>query len=253
MKSNEHVLEWVRSSLNDGSLKLGDRLPGERGLAQSLGVSRTAVREALRVLESLGIVRSAVGSGPAAGTTVIADPGAAFSLSLDMHLASKHISAHHVVEARLLLETWAAGSAAGTDRDWFEAEDLLVRMDQHQDATMFLELDAQFHVLISGVTTNPLIGSLVSAIRGSIAVYTRTLAEQLPNWEEVRCGLQEEHRAILRAFRDGDGEQAGLLIHSHIEGYYLKARMHESAPTGLCDAPQAPIKRFPEAAPRRVP
>ncbi|MGO7983463.1 FadR/GntR family transcriptional regulator, partial [Rhizobium johnstonii] len=58
------VLEHVESALLDGRLHPGDHLPSERDLAAQLGVGRSSVREAVRVLEVLGLVRTQTGSGP---------------------------------------------------------------------------------------------------------------------------------------------------------------------------------------------
>ncbi len=79
MKAHEVVMTWVTDELSSGRLRIGDRLPGERALAETLGVSRASLREALRVLEALGAIRSSTGSGPNAGTIVTAAPEQALS------------------------------------------------------------------------------------------------------------------------------------------------------------------------------
>jgi GntR family transcriptional repressor for pyruvate dehydrogenase complex len=72
----ETVLAAIENDLLWGRLKPGDRLPGERALAADLGVGRSSVREAIRVLEVLGLVRTNVGSGPTAGA-LMPPPGRA--------------------------------------------------------------------------------------------------------------------------------------------------------------------------------
>ncbi len=66
-RSHELVLDQIEEQILAGTLRVGDRLPGERDLASHLQVSRSAVREAIRALEAQGVVRSAVGSGKDAG------------------------------------------------------------------------------------------------------------------------------------------------------------------------------------------
>ncbi|WP_306901913.1 FadR/GntR family transcriptional regulator [Arthrobacter sp. B1I2] len=68
------VLRWIERQFLAGVVGIGDRLLPERTLADILNVSRTSVREAIRILEAMGIVRAGVGSGPDAGTVVTADP-----------------------------------------------------------------------------------------------------------------------------------------------------------------------------------
>src|SRR5699024_9739569 len=75
----ERVIDAVEEQIMAGSLTVGDPLPAERDLADKLGVSRASVREALRVLDSLGVVRSAGGSGRGAGTFIAAMPSAALT------------------------------------------------------------------------------------------------------------------------------------------------------------------------------
>ena len=68
------ALEHIESRLLSGELRPGDHLPPERQLAADLGVARSSVREAIRVLEVLGLVRTATGSGPNAGAIIVAHP-----------------------------------------------------------------------------------------------------------------------------------------------------------------------------------
>src|SRR4029453_17831633 len=87
MRTHQLVLEWIEKQLSDGQLKVGGRFPGELSLAEQLAVSRTSVREAIRVLEAMGVLRAGVGSGKDAGTVVIADPTAALGSALRLHVA----------------------------------------------------------------------------------------------------------------------------------------------------------------------
>ena len=64
MRTHQLVLHWIENQLSSGQLAVGGRLPAERTLAEQLQVSRTSVREAIRILEAMGVVRAGVGSGP---------------------------------------------------------------------------------------------------------------------------------------------------------------------------------------------
>lgn len=103
-------MEWVTEELRSGRLHIGDHLPGERALAEALQVSRSSLREALRVLEALGTIRTATGSGPRSGTIITASPEQALTLALNLQLATSQVEHHHVYEMRLLLESWAAST-----------------------------------------------------------------------------------------------------------------------------------------------
>lgn len=114
------VLTWLETGLRTGQLRVGQRLPSERSLAERFGISRGSVREAIRVLDAMGLVRSGVGSGPNAGAVVISEPSAALGWGLRMHLASRSLPVPDVVATRITLESGAAAEAAravGADRD----------------------------------------------------------------------------------------------------------------------------------------
>jgi GntR family transcriptional repressor for pyruvate dehydrogenase complex len=113
VKNYELVLHRVEADLAAGRLRIGGRLPAERVLAEQLGISRPSVREAVRVLEAMGVVRTATGSGPEAGAVIVAEPVPPLTAVLRLHLATNHLPMGDVVQTRLLLESWAAREAAG--------------------------------------------------------------------------------------------------------------------------------------------
>jgi DNA-binding transcriptional MocR family regulator len=83
------VLEKIEADLLSGALGPGDRLPPERELAATLGVGRSSVREALRVLEVMGLIRTATGSGPTAGAIVTATPHGGLAQLLRLQVAAR--------------------------------------------------------------------------------------------------------------------------------------------------------------------
>ena len=223
MKAHEAVMNWVTGELSSGRLRIGDHLPSERALAETLKVSRSSLREALKVLEALGTIQASTGSGPRSGTVVTAAPEQGLALALNLQLATSHVEHSHVYEVRLLLETWAARNSDPSRGDWDAAARLLELMDQPGTSVPeFLRLDAEFHVAISQAASNPLISTLMDALRTSIADHTLTRAQALPDWEATAARLRGEHRAIFDALRRGDGDKAADLVHQHIRGYYLE-------------------------------
>lgn len=227
-------MSWVTEQLQSGRLQIGDALPGERRLAETLCVSRSSLREALRVLEALGAIRTSTGSGPNAGTVISAEPEQALTLALTLQLATSHVDYSHLREVRLLLETWAAEHAS-TD-DVTTAEHLLERMDDpNLTVAEFLALDADFHVAISRTAQNPLISTLMDALRLSISEHTLARAEALPDWSRTAARLRAEHRAILDAVRSGHRRAASALLRQHIEAYSAETDRARSAPAPSAD------------------
>lgn len=229
MKNYELVLHRVEADLAAGRLRIGGRLPGERALAEQLGISRPSVREAVRVLEAMGVVRTATGSGPEAGAVIVAEPVSPLTAVLRLHLATNHLPMGDVVQTRLLLESWSAREAAARELGAGElkvAEELLDRMD---DAGLspeeFHVLDAEFHVALSGLAGNVLIAAVMTSLRSAIHGYVLAAVPNLPDWEATARGLRSEHRAILAAVRGGEPEQAAELVTAHIRGFYQAAQL----------------------------
>lgn len=223
MKAHEAVMNWVTRELTSGRLRIGDHLPSERALAETLQVSRSSLREALKVLEALGTIQAATGSGPRSGTVVTAAPEQALALALNLQLATSHVEHSHVYEVRLLLETWGAEHSDPDRVDWDSAERLLQLMDDvGTPVADFLHLDAEFHVTVSRAAGNPLISTLMDALRTSIADHTLARAQALPDWETTAARLRSEHHAIFDALRRGDRMAAAELMRQHIRGYYLE-------------------------------
>ncbi|MGF9664115.1 FCD domain-containing protein [Arthrobacter crystallopoietes] len=223
MKAHEAVMNWVTGELSSGRLRVGDHLPSERALAETLKVSRSSLREALKVLEALGTIQASTGSGPRSGTVVTAAPEQAMALLLNLQIATSNVEHSHVYEMRLLLETWAAEHSDPGRGDWDSAERLLKLMDDPDIAVEdFLQLDAEFHVTVSRTAGNPLISTLMDALRTAIADHTLARAQALPDWTTTAARLRSEHRAIFDALRSGERRRAAEAVREHIRGYYLE-------------------------------
>lgn len=221
--AHETVLRHIEDELAAGRVRLGERLPGERALSQSLGVGRSSVREALRVLEAMGVVRRGVGSGPEAGAVVVAEPSAALSAILRLHLATSHLPISDIVEYRLLLESWAVRQAAGRagSDQVAAARALLDAMDEPTlEPEAFHRLDAEFHVALAAMAGNVLVAGVMAALREAIHGYVMQAVSNLPDWADTARRLRAEHRGVLEAVAAGSGELAAARVTEHIDGFY---------------------------------
>ena len=139
-RTYDAFLQDIESGLRSGRIKTGDQLPGERILTETYGISRASVREAMRILDVMGIPRSPAGAGPKSGALVASEPSAGFSSVLRLHVASRRLPVSEIVETRILLETWAARAAAqllnpaALEHAW----DIMATMDKpHIDPTEY--------------------------------------------------------------------------------------------------------------------
>ena len=229
MRTHQLVLHWIEGQLSEGKLAVGGRLPAERTLAEQLKVSRTSVREAIRILEAMGVVRAGVGSGPDAGTVVISDPTAALGSALRLHVATQHLPVSDIVQTRVLLESWAASHARPDSPELTGAARLLAEMDADGMAVDdFLALDVRFHLALADAAGNAVVSAMMGSLRESITGYASRLTANLPDWEATASRLRSEHHEILDAIRNDDGERAARLVAAHIEGYYREAGVRHS-------------------------
>jgi GntR family transcriptional repressor for pyruvate dehydrogenase complex len=217
----EEILFQLEEAISAGHLSAGDRLPSERELANQFQVSRTSVREALRVLEALGIV--SVKRGAENGATLLEEPGNALPQILRFHLALEHVSMASLVEFRVAIESWAARTAAErrTEADITRVEELLEHMElEEYDEPDFLELDLAFHVELARACGNELAELVMEGCRAAIARTMLQVTLQAGDWPTIREQLRHQHREIYDAIRLGDGDRASELVADHIRHFY---------------------------------
>lgn len=235
------ILDWLEGELRSGRVRVGDKLPGERLLAERFGISRPSVREAVRVMDAMGLVRTATGSGPNAGATVISEPSAALSWALRMHVATRALPVADIVNTRILLETGAARSAHGPNGvDAARRREVLARAaelwnameDPAVAADDFHRLDAEFHMVLSSLSGNVVVETMMASLRAATVGYVQETVADLPDWGEVRVRLQRQHAGILDAFRAADAERAAAALREHILWFYslVPAPLADEAP-----------------------
>lgn len=222
------VLERIETQLLEGALGPGDRLPPERELAATLGVGRSSVREALRVLEVMGLIRTGTGSGPTSGAIIIATPQGGMAALLRLQVAAQGFPLDDVVRTRLVLESAVVETLAAADSSagrTTEAARAVVDAMEAEDLTPaeFLALDAQLHTALAEASGNAVIAAMMAGLRTAIESYVQAGAARIPDWDATAARLRREHRAILDAVDAGDAALARTLVGEHIAGYYAEA------------------------------
>ena len=218
----EQILLQIEEAIIDGHLKPGDRLPPERELAQTFGVSRSSVREALRVLEMFGVIMARRGTGPDAGSIVAASAQNGLESALRLHVGLLRIPTRDMVEVRAVLEQQAAQKAAGRADDKMTAR-LHEIVDGMRAATAigeFNELDTEFHVELARVSGNALLPVLMEALRGTVRRAMLEGFERLADWRAERDHLVGEHERMVGYIEAGDQVAAGAAVQSHVLRFY---------------------------------
>lgn len=207
----EQIVEQIEASILKGALKPGDQLPAERELAMQFGVSRTAVREAVKTLREKGLVEAYTGRG----TFVRDGTSQAVRQSLDLMVKiGQQEGTMHLAQLRQMLEPEIAALAAtciepqllGTMREAVAEMDRSLR-----DPDAYIEADLDFHLALAEAAGNPLILSLIDSIVG-------LLREQRRGIFYVEGGPERgqfHHKRILEAIerRDSDASRQAMLAH----------------------------------------
>ncbi|WP_116112775.1 FadR/GntR family transcriptional regulator [Austwickia chelonae] len=222
-RAYEEVIGRIEEQILNDTLNVGDRLPPERDLAAKLGVSRAAVREALRVLESQGVLKASVGVGRDGGTIVCAMPTEALSRVLRLHVALSNFPMSDVIEARVMLERWSARLAARSRQDKHveELRRLVEAMeDPATDRSAFNDLDTEFHVALAAAGENVLVADMTIAIRESMRIPILTSFHELEDWDTFVAHLRDGHRRIYLAVAERDEDAAAAVVEEHIRFAY---------------------------------
>lgn len=230
-RAYQQVVAQIEEQILQGALAVGDRLPAERDLATMLGVSRGAVREAIRTLQAQGVLHAAVGVGPDGGTTVCAMPSEALSRMLRLHVALSNFPMDDVIEARVMLERWSARLAARA-RPSAEIARLRRLLDAMAspdvDRIEFNDLDTAFHVAIADAGGNRLVGDMTTAIRESMRRPILDSFRQRSDWPGFVDGLTSDHRRIADAISAGNEQAAADAVERHIRTAYAALHWHRA-------------------------
>lgn len=234
LRTHELVMNQIEAQLLSGHLKAGDQLPSERDFAGMLGVSRSSLRESLRVLEALGIIEVRLGGGPDSGAVIRREPGFGFVRLLQLELALGHFADSDVLGTRIALEEWSCADAAelAGPADHAELAAILDRMDDPEISTAdFNTLDTAFHVRIADAAGNALAAHLMGSLRLAIRQQMVDAYARLADWRATATTVRSEHRAILAAIEAKQSDEARTLVREHIRSFYRRTAGADSVAT----------------------
>jgi len=216
----EEILDQLEQAILDGRISAGDRLPPERQLAEQFNASRTSVREAVRVLEALGVAK--VRAGADNGAILVEEPDDALRLLLRFQLALRHISVESVIEFRVALEPWTAkvASRRATKEAVGRIETIISAMVGAEDQKQFHQLDSSLHLEIARAAENELMVLVLDGARTSVERIMLDALTRVPDWPATRERLVAEHSSIVNAISRGNGTRAASLMERHISSFY---------------------------------
>lgn len=209
----------IQQLITDGTLRAGDKLPVEKDLAAQLNVSRNSVREAVRALTSMRVLRTRQGDG-----TYVTSLDPALLLDTIAFVADLHQDATvlHFFEVRRLLEPEATALAATrlTQDDLDELGRLLIEAEHLSQAAdvdheKMVKNDHAFHSLITRACGNPVLASLIASMSGKTL---RVRVWRSLTLKGVTPHTVAEHRAIYEALAVHNPDRARLRAAIHVAG-----------------------------------
>ncbi len=215
-KVYEEIIEQVKNLIIGGVLKPGDRLIPEREMADKLKVGRSAVREAYRALEAMGLIEIRQGEG-----TFIKDVNTDHLVqTLALVLATEKNAMLELLELRKIIEVGAAGLAAlrWTEEELKKMESALMQMEKDIEAgELGQQADWQFHYAIAEATRNSLLVRLMDSIKEIMSRLQEKAREELYQTPGTPQRLLKEHYAIFEAVRSGQDEAAQKAMYEHLD------------------------------------
>lgn len=225
--ASERLVHRLLGMVKAGNLKPGDRLPGERELAELFKVSRPTIREAVKALGLLGVLKSKHGGGIFVSPLKATDLLAPVAFFLSLH----DVEVDRLYEARALIEgeiaALAARSATGADAE------RLAELIAHQETVLadpvaYREVDTRFHRLLADLAGNPFLSRAAESMNVLGLEFRKTASETA----EVISGSVRDHKRVLAAVRAGDADAAREAMRAHMEHVLRttrKAERHQEA------------------------
>jgi len=213
---SQKIERTIEAAIREKKLTVGTKLPSEHEMCKSFGVSRTALREALRRLSARGLILIQKGSGIYVSEIKIEDAIDSLNLYYDLKFDNKLID--QIIEVRRLFEPEIARLAASnrTQENLDELENNLIEFEKcNPDNTQEeADLDNKFHLFITKSTSNPIVQITMEPI---YSLLPRMRNFIYANIEGEKPHTVQFHKDVLKAISEQDGQQAYIVMSKHLE------------------------------------
>lgn len=213
-KAGDVLADQLRTRIRSGELREGQSLPTERELVRQTGLSRMSVREALRILETEGLITTRPGRN--GGSRVRRPAGDELTRHLELFIWGRNAGLKDLHDVREALEALAAEGAARrrTEADIKNLSDKTVALEGAvHDAEAYLSANLDWHMAVVKASHNELLISLMNVLAHVIHDATASEAFDSP---EVRASTVKVHRSILAAIIEGDAQAAQRRMKSDV-------------------------------------
>ncbi len=226
-KYYEIILDWFKSQIMSGELKEGDTIPSERELATKFGVSRVPVREALRILEYIGIVSNTVDGMTVQKVDIqLLNPKANFASEITME------TIENLFEVRIFLESAAAYYAAKrrTDEDirlmHQSIQQMLAAIDNpDRDDEAMIKASHDFHFHVINAAKNPVLDNMYRNLYDLLEISKQYTIHS----NRVSSSTLMDHEAILYKIESGNADEASKYMKFHLSRAMKKLTPEEES------------------------
>jgi len=212
-KLTEVIVQQIRDLIDCGKMLPGARLPTENELAEAFGVGRSSVREALQVLEHVGLVQTRHGVG-----RFLSPNAGLLNSGLSWVRALQAAPAMCLLEARELVEDYTTRLAAqrAEEADIAELEALLgqMRCSAPKSLDEYFEAEIRFHLRLAQACQNPVLADLTAMLFDGVHAEAEQFMRTTPRSVEDTL---EVFGALLCAVKRGDGESAAQAMARHLQ------------------------------------
>lgn len=213
---SQRIERTLENAIREKKLTVGSKLPTEREMCESFGVSRTALREALRRLSARGLITIQKGSGMYVSELRIEDAIDSLNLYYDLKFDKNLLS--QIIEVRYLFEPEIARLAAinRTSKDLDELSRNLREFElcDPDNTQQEADLDNHFHLTITKATLNPIVQITMEPI---YSLLPRMRNYIYGNIDGEKAFTLKSHQALVIAIREQEGEQAQRIMRDHLE------------------------------------
>jgi GntR family transcriptional repressor for pyruvate dehydrogenase complex len=212
---SQEIVEKIERSIVEKKLTPGQKLPTEQELCEMFSVSRTAVREALRMLSAKGLITIKKRAGMFVSEFSTANAISLVGLYLELNFEREYML--HVFAVRNILEPEVSKLAAAmrTDSDLRKIE---VNLDNMRAAVgnreLESELDQQFHLLVTEAARNPIISLVLEPI---FQLMPKVRAIVYANTPHCKSSALEHHTRIFEAIKIQNGDEACAAMRNHLQ------------------------------------
>lgn len=208
------IVDQIRALIHQGQLSPGDRLPSERELCTSFGVSRVTIRDALRVLESSGLIEIRVGAH--GGAYVTAPTTSNISAGLTDMLAMSALSGAEITEARIIFELGIIELVCerAAEEDFAALDDICKRSQASLEGGQYdMDLSAEFHIRLANSAHNRTLDLIVESFQGPLRYSLLEAQHSAPSMGDPGVS---EHLELLKVVKDRDARSARDILYRHL-------------------------------------